>query len=249
MKYFTLLIVIINTAICNSQDFYGIIEYKEVAKYARFGVFDATLEFNNDESYYFISPLNSKLNGTGDSSGFTARVNLSSRNTTKDFFYKESRDSVIKTHDDFLETSIYFNDYAKQEWKLIDSTKTIMGLACNKATTEFRGRKYEAWYTHEIPVNYGPRNFHGLPGLILEIEESTGILKILATKIKTEKTEKTEKLYPSSLDDNELISRSKYRLLKKTIRLEKNKILSSKLPKDQKIDLNCQDCIVELELF
>jgi GLPGLI family protein len=33
-----------------------------------------------------------------------------------------------------------------------------------------------AWYTPEIPVNQGPENYWGLPGLILEINSKTVIL-------------------------------------------------------------------------
>ena len=56
-----------------------------------------------------------------------------------------------------------------QNWTLIDTSKKIGKFNCQKATTTFRGRKYEAWYTLEIPVSNGPWKFHGLPGLILEI--------------------------------------------------------------------------------
>jgi GLPGLI family protein len=27
-----------------------------------------------------------------------------------------------------------------------------------------------AWYTPQIPVSNGPRNYHGLPGLIMEVK-------------------------------------------------------------------------------
>lgn len=58
------------------------------------------------------------------------------------------------------------------EWKLENETKDILGYLCNKATTKYRGRKYTAWYSKEIPINNGPYVFQNLPGLILEIEDS-----------------------------------------------------------------------------
>ena len=38
-----------------------------------------------------------------------------------------------------------------------------------------------AWYTPEIPVNQGPENYWGLPGLILEIND--GSTTILCSKV------------------------------------------------------------------
>ena len=58
------------------------------------------------------------------------------------------------------------------DWKLEDGTKDILGYSCRKATTEYRGRKYIAWYTTDIPINNGPYAFQGLPGLIMELEDS-----------------------------------------------------------------------------
>lgn len=50
--------------------------------------------------------------------------------------------------------------------------KTILGQVCQKATTEYGGRKWEAWFTAEYPVTFGPYKFSGLPGLILELHDS-----------------------------------------------------------------------------
>ena len=51
---------------------------------------------------------------------------------------------------------------------------------CNKAITykTIKNRKGEsikrtiiAWYTNSIPINYGIKDYHGLPGLIIRLEE------------------------------------------------------------------------------
>lgn len=52
-------------------------------------------------------------------------------------------------------------------------TKMIGKLQCAKATVTFRGRDYIAWYSKDIPINYGPYKFHGLPGLIIEIYDTS----------------------------------------------------------------------------
>jgi GLPGLI family protein len=53
-------------------------------------------------------------------------------------------------------------------WAITQETKEIMGLACQKATAEFKGRVYEAWFCAQLPYSNGPWKLGGLPGLIIE---------------------------------------------------------------------------------
>ncbi len=84
----------------------------------------------------------------------------------------------------------------KIDWKLGSETKNIGEYTCYKATTtrmaevvrgeisvngdkdfdtetepEMEEITITAWYTPQIPINNGPRNYHGLPGLILEVND------------------------------------------------------------------------------
>jgi len=54
------------------------------------------------------------------------------------------------------------------DWAITQETKEIMGLKCQKATAEFRGRAYDAWFCSQLPYNNGPWKLGGLPGLIIE---------------------------------------------------------------------------------
>lgn len=67
------------------------------------------------------------------------------------------------------------------EWQITDSTKSILGYECTLATTNFHGREWNAWFSPEIPVANGPWKLSGLPGLILEASESSGLYKFTAT--------------------------------------------------------------------
>jgi len=54
-------------------------------------------------------------------------------------------------------------------WELAGDTATICGYKVQKATTDFGGRKWIAWFSPELPINDGPYKFNGLPGLIVKI--------------------------------------------------------------------------------
>ena len=60
------------------------------------------------------------------------------------------------------------------KWRLVPGQETILGYKCLKATCTFRGRNWTVFYAPDIRVSYGPWKLHGLPGLILYAEESTG---------------------------------------------------------------------------
>lgn len=55
------------------------------------------------------------------------------------------------------------------KWKIENEKKIIGKMTCVKATTRKYGRNWTAYFTEEIPFNYGPYKFNGLPGLIIEL--------------------------------------------------------------------------------
>ena len=68
---------------------------------------------------------------------------------------------------------VYSDSVPSLEWIFSDeATDSIMGYDCRKATVEFAGRNYTAWFTPEIPLPFGPYKFGGLPGLILKLEDT-----------------------------------------------------------------------------
>lgn len=62
-----------------------------------------------------------------------------------------------------------------------------------------------AWYTPEIPVNQGPENYWGLPGLILEVTD--GRTTILCSKVVLNPKEKAEIKAPTK---GEKVTQAKY---------------------------------------
>lgn len=66
----------------------------------------------------------------------------------------------------------YTESAAQQQWTLGDERKTILGHQCQRATCQWRGRDFEAWFAADIPVRLGPWTFGGLPGLILKLYDT-----------------------------------------------------------------------------
>lgn len=58
------------------------------------------------------------------------------------------------------------------DWVIYDDTTSINGYFSQKATCNYGGRLWIAWFTPEIPYMEGPYKFCGLPGLIVKLEDS-----------------------------------------------------------------------------
>ena len=67
---------------------------------------------------------------------------------------------------------IYEEEWEKPIWEITDSTSNIKGYKCLLAMTNYRGRRWYAWFTPEIPISAGPWKLCGLPGLILEARDN-----------------------------------------------------------------------------
>ena len=84
--------------------------------------------------------------------------------------YIDKATNTIITEKTIVNKSYVIKDTAiPTRWKLTDETRVIHGKNCKKAIA--RGLlKVEAWYTPDIPFNYGPLGYFGLPGLIMELD-------------------------------------------------------------------------------
>lgn len=90
---------------------------------------------------------------------------------------------------------LYFDDQHNMNWNITNERTMILSYSCQKATTTFRGRTYEAWFATEIPINNGPWKFGGLPGLILKVSDSQNYFKFECIGIEHLKKKEPIKYY------------------------------------------------------
>ena len=92
-----------------------------------------------------------------------------------------SPDSIFTVYKDFESNSLLFDfsDIRQRthlfadtlfpmQWIRHNEQRTIGGIPCLKAVTQFKGRGYIAWYAPSITIADGPWKLGGLPGMILE---------------------------------------------------------------------------------
>ena len=203
IKYFTLITFLFFQFVARSQQDKGIVEYraeinkthvdsfltalnskKDVPMHIKQGVRqmylestpdDYVLTFKNHESYFYHQP---NLDGDGV-------YNIGSKAGSNPFYFNSSKNSIV-------ESSASLGKIAKDElnWKILKKSKIIGGFKCYKAeATEilysrqghYYRRKVTAWFAPEIPVSFGPQNYVGLPGLVLEVKRDE--FTIRATKV------------------------------------------------------------------
>lgn len=71
------------------------------------------------------------------------------------------------------ETNLNVEEKAEIKWNILQETAKIENYNCQKATTKFGGRTWEAWFSKDLPFPDGPYKFHGLPGLIVKLQDNT----------------------------------------------------------------------------
>jgi GLPGLI family protein len=152
-------------------------------------------------------------------------------------YFKNLKEKRFVSKTDIMGKTFLIKDsIPNYQWQLTSETKNIGNYTCYKATfskdvenismTVENGetkqtKKIETitttvWYTPQIPISNGPTIYHGLPGLILEIND--GRTTIVCTEIVLNPS---EKITISEPDKGKIVSQAEY----DKIQDEKNKEL------------------------
>lgn len=146
-----------------------------------------TLFIEGDLNFYKSEYKNTDTNQNGNENDVIIFKEQDSKPITEIISNKNTNELVENSNESrFLKKSFsIYEAYPKFNWITLPGKKKIDNRLCKQAETTFRGRKYTAWYTEEIPINVGPWKFNGLPGLILSVEDSQGIYKWKLTNIQS----------------------------------------------------------------
>ena len=161
-----------------------------------------TLVFTKEESVY-EQEKSLAAPSPKPSSGIVISVSSNS-----DVIYKNIKENRYIVDSEVYGKRFLIKDSIQpRKWELQAETKSIGEYICNKAIfkekyktktmtddgnieTIEKDRVTTAWYTMQIPVNNGPGNYQGLPGLILEIND--GELTLVCSKLVINPKEKIE---------------------------------------------------------
>lgn len=138
---------------------------------------DSKSVFRSERDRYYDSLREKTGRGLGTPLDFNQLY--SRKDKLKGEIYKTvSVPLILNTYDILIEE--------KLDWKLLNDSITIANLKCQEATVNYGGRIWEAWFTKSIVIQDGPYIFHGLPGLIVQITDSSNDFKFSLVSYKNE---------------------------------------------------------------
>lgn len=151
-----------------------------------------------------------ELQGTQTKSNVNV-IKLGGKSST--ILYKDLKNkSYLKSTNMMGKDFLIKDTLPKYQWELLKETKAIGNYVCQKATTVYNNQKITAWYTPSIPTGNGPDQYYGLPGLIIELANSSTTYSALSIK-------ETPDIVITKPSKGKEVSNAKYQKLK-TERLE-----------------------------
>jgi GLPGLI family protein len=157
---------------------------------------NAKLYFSPNKSYYIFNLLGQDPKNTSD----TGEMRLDDKpdESGEIYFIDYATKQVSAREKVGTAAFLYGEPLPNINWKLGKDTKKIGKFICQKATTTFRGRNYEAWFTTAIPISIGPWKLHGLPGLILEAYDDTKDIQFIYNGVSIPESVDKYKTFPKT---------------------------------------------------
>lgn len=99
---------------------------------------------------------------------------LAYRLTPSYYFYYPETGRLVDTYRIFADEYKLSDRTIANDWKITADTCHIGEYACRKATLDRGGRRWTAWFTEDLPCQGAPRDFNGLPGVVLSLRDADG---------------------------------------------------------------------------
>lgn len=96
---------------------------------------------------------------------------------------KLSENRIFKSLKTILREILYIKITENLEWIILPEKDKIGTVEVQKATVNYGGRNWIAWFANEIPIQDGPCIFYGLPGLIIKISDNQNNFTFNLTEI------------------------------------------------------------------
>ncbi|WP_304342772.1 GLPGLI family protein [Chryseobacterium koreense] len=172
------------------------------------------------------------------------------------------RHTIIKESPDFKvflmtrigQTKLKVLDERIPNWKILPEKQKIGDFETQKAETELYGRKWIAWFTTEIPIQEGPYKFHGLPGLIVKIEDQSKSHSFALNGIKNLTPEEVKNIDPTKnfvFDEGNYLEmdRKEYKKFYVENRNDPNKSVRSALGNLEMVKVNIDGKMTDINEF
>lgn len=164
------------------------------------------LDINNEQSIFYI---NKKMKIETNN-----KLDLVSAFVGSGIYYHNTKLNKTLNQKNALGEDFIIENKVKYNWKLSQEKRKIADYICFKATTiqkfinrigETRTKQITAWYYPNLPINVGIKEYHGLPGVIIYLEEGSIYYKCIKIEINVK-----EKLTITKPKKGKIISEKEY---------------------------------------
>ena len=196
------------------------------------------LTFNKEASIYKEEVKLEQPNQTSSGAMFIRKGSGGAINA-----YKNTKTKKFTNEQDmFGKTFLVKDNLEVYDWVLGEESKVIGRYLCFKATAKREGENLSmsfkskendgnikepkttketitvtAWYTTDIPVSTGPDDYWGLPGLILELHNGTGMTYLCSKIIMNTKEKITEPTKGKNVDKKEFHKIMKKKMIERQV--------------------------------
>lgn len=154
------------------------------------------LDVAKAQSYFYSNGKEILIKKLADASSRTPQGGTETTFSSKDFkrnFYKspilknyKTKQVIVIEKVELQQLAAIKDTLSGKEWVLTKERKTINNIPCYKALLKKGTLTTTAWFSPTIPIQEGPFHYYGLPGLIVNVQNSEGweaeLVKVNANK-------------------------------------------------------------------